>query len=65
MKAGEKVGHLKNAPSHLITPLDTSDNMKKEGYEIKNDQERWKMDHWIKNYDLKDMALHSVEALPI
>ena len=45
MKAGEKY-ILENAPSQFdSTPLDTSDNMKKEGYEIKMTKKRWKMDH--------------------
>ena len=66
MKAGEKY-ILENAPSQFdSTPLDTSDNMKKEGYEIKMTKKdgKWTIDTSSKNYDLKDMA-HSVEALDI
>ena len=65
MKAGEKY-ILENAPSQFdSTPLDTSDNMKKEGYEIKMTKKdgKWTIDTSSKNYELKDMAPHSVEAL--
>ena len=58
MKAGEKY-ILENAPSQFdSTPLDTSDNMKKEGYEIKMTKKdgKWTIDTSSKNYDLKDMA---------
>lgn len=46
MKAGEKY-ILENAPSQFdSTPLDTSDNMKKEGYEIKMTKKdgKWTID---------------------
>lgn len=58
MKAGEKY-ILENAPSQFeSTPLDTSDNMKREGYEIKMTKKdgKWTIDTSSKNYDLKDMA---------
>ena len=58
MKAGEKY-ILENAPSQFdSTPLDTSDNMKKEGYEIKMTKKdgKWTIDTSSKNYELKDMA---------
>ena len=58
MKAGEKY-ILENAPSQFdSTPLDTSDNMQKEGYEIKMTKKdgKWKIDTSSKNYNLKDMA---------
>ena len=58
MKAGEKY-ILENAPSQFdSTPLDTSDNMQKEGYEIKMTKKdgKWTIDTSSKNYDLKDMA---------
>ena len=58
MKAGEKY-ILENAPSQFdSTPLDTSDNMKKEGYEIKMTKKdgKWTIDTSSKNYNLKDMA---------
>ena len=58
MKAGEKY-ILENATSQFdSTPLDTSDNMKKEGYEIKMTKKdgKWTIDTSSKNYDLKDMA---------
>ena len=58
MKAGEKY-ILENAPSQFdSTPLDTSDNMKKEGYEIKLTKKdgKWTIDTSSKNYELKDMA---------
>ena len=58
MKAGEKY-ILENAPSQFdSTPLDTSDNMKKEGYEIKMTKKdgKWTIDTSSKNYSLKDMA---------
>ena len=58
MKAGEKY-ILENAPSQFdSTPLDTSDNMKKEGYEIKMTKKdgKWTIDTSSKNYDLKDLA---------
>ena len=58
MKAGEKY-ILENAPSQFdSTPLDTSDNMKKEGYEIKMTKKdgKWTIDTSSKNYDLIDMA---------
>ncbi|MBZ2096776.1 DUF4352 domain-containing protein [Streptococcus oralis] len=58
MKAGEKY-ILENAPSQFdSTLLDTSDNMKKEGYEIKMTKKdgKWTIDTSSKNYDLKDMA---------
>ena len=58
MKAGEKY-ILENAPSQFdSTPLDTSDNMQKEGYEIKMTKKdgKWTIDTSSKNYNLKDMA---------
>ena len=58
MKAGEKY-ILENAPSQFdSTPLDTSDNMQKEGYEIKMTKKdgKWTIDTSSKNYKLKDMA---------
>ena len=58
MKAGEKY-ILENAPSQFdSTPLDTSDNMKKEGYEIKMTKKdgKWTIDTSSKNYNLSDMA---------
>ena len=58
MKAGEKY-ILENAPSQFeSTPLDTSDSMKREGYEIKMTKKdgKWTIDTSSKNYDLKDMA---------
>ena len=58
MKAGEKY-ILENAPSQFdSTPLDTSDNMQKEGYEIKISTKdgKWTIDTSSKNYNLKDMA---------
>ena len=58
MKAGEKY-ILENAPSQFdSTPLDTSDNMQKEGYEIKITKKdgKWTIDTSSKNYNLKDMA---------
>ena len=58
MKAGEKY-ILENAPSQFdSTPLDTSDNMQKEVYEIKrtNKDGKWTIDTSSKNYNLKDMA---------
>ena len=58
MKAGEKY-ILENAPSLFdSTPLDTSDNMQKEGYEIKMTKKdgKWTIDTSSKNYKLKDMA---------
>lgn len=58
MKAGEKY-ILENAPSQFdSTPLDTSDNMQKEGYEIKMSKKdgKWTIDTSSKNYKLKDMA---------
>ena len=60
MKAGEKY-ILENAPSQFdSTPLDTSDNMKKEGYEIKMTKKdgKWTIDTSSKNYDLKDTRVH-------
>ena len=58
MKAGEKY-ILENAPSQFdSTPLDTSDNMQKEGYEIKMTKKdgKWTIDTSSKNYNLQDMA---------
>ena len=58
MKAGEKY-ILENAPSQFdSTPIDTSDNMQKEGYEIKMTKKdgKWTIDTSSKNYNLKDMA---------
>ena len=58
MKAGEKY-ILENAPSQFeSTPLDTSDSMRKEGYEIKMTKKdgKWTIDTSSKNYDLNDMA---------
>ena len=58
MKAGEKY-ILENAPSQFdSTPLDTSDNMQKEGYEIKMTKKdgKWTIVTSSKNYNLKDMA---------
>lgn len=58
MKAGEKY-ILENAPSQFdSTPLDTSDSMQKEGYEIKMTKKdgKWTIDTSSKNYNLKDMA---------
>ena len=58
MKAGEKY-ILENAPSQFeSTPLDTSNSMRKEGYEIKMTKKdgKWTIDTSSKNYDLKDMA---------
>ena len=58
MKAGKKY-ILENAPSQFdSTPLDTSDNMQKEGYEIKMTKKdgKWTIDTSSKNYNLKDMA---------
>ena len=58
MKAGEKY-ILENAPSQFDSaPLDTSDNMQKEGYEIKMTKKdgKWTIDTSSKNYNLKDMA---------
>ena len=58
MKAGEKY-ILENAPSQFdSTPLDTSDNMQKEGYEIKMTKKdgKWTIDTSSKNYNLKDIA---------
>ena len=58
MKAGEKY-ILENAPSQFdSTPLDTSDNMQKEGYEIKMTKKdgKWTIDTSSKNYNLKNMA---------
>ena len=58
MKAGEKY-ILENAPSQFdSTPLDTSDNMQKEGYEIKMTKKdgKWTIDTSSKNYNLKYMA---------
>ena len=58
MKAGEKY-ILENAPSQFeSTPLDTSNSMRKEGYEIKMTKKdgKWTVDTSSKNYDLKDMA---------
>ena len=58
MKAGEKY-ILENAPSQFdSTPLDTSDHMQKEGYEIKMTKKdgKWTIDTSSKNYNLKDMA---------
>ena len=58
MKAGEKY-ILENAPSQFdSTPLDTSDNMQKEGSEIKMTKKdgKWTIDTSSKNYNLKDMA---------
>ena len=58
MKAGEKYS-LENAPSQFeSTPLDTSNSMRKEGYEIKMTKKdgKWTIDTSSKNYDLKDMA---------
>ncbi len=58
MKAGEKY-ILENAPSQFdSTPLDTSDNMQKEGYEIKMTKKdgKWTIDTSSKNYNLSDMA---------
>ena len=58
MKSGEKY-ILENAPSQFdSTPLDTSDNMQKEGYEIKMTKKdgKWTIDTSSKNYNLKDMA---------
>ena len=58
MKAGEKY-ILENAPSQFdSTPLDTSDNMQKEGYEIKMTKKdgKWTIDTSSKNYNLKDMV---------
>ncbi|WP_223330841.1 DUF5105 domain-containing protein, partial [Streptococcus mitis] len=58
MKAGEKY-ILENAPSQFeSTPLDTSDSMRKEGYEIKMSKKdgKWTIDTSSKNYDLNDMA---------
>ena len=58
MKAGEKY-ILENAPSQFdSTPLDTSDNMQKEGYEIKMTKKdgKWTIDTSSNNYNLKDMA---------
>ena len=58
MKAGEKY-ILENAPSQFdSTPLDTNDNMQKEGYEIKMTKKdgKWTIDTSSKNYNLKDMA---------
>ena len=58
MKAGEKY-ILENAPSQFeSTPLDTSDSMKREGYEIKMTKKdgKWTIDTSSKNYDLKDMT---------
>lgn len=58
MKAGEKY-ILENAPSQFdSTPLDTGDNMQKEGYEIKMTKKdgKWTIDTSSKNYNLKDMA---------
>ena len=58
MKAGEKY-ILENAPSQFYsTPLDNSDNMQKEGYEIKMTKKdgKWTIDTSSKNYNLKDMA---------
>ncbi|MBT0950938.1 DUF5105 domain-containing protein [Streptococcus infantis] len=58
MKAGEKY-ILENAPSQFdSTPLDTSDNMQKEGYEIRMTKKdgKWTIDTSSKNYNLKDMA---------
>ena len=58
MKAGEKY-ILENAPSQFeSTPLDTSNSMRKEGYEIKMTKKdgKWTIDTSSKNYSLKDMA---------
>ena len=58
MKAGEKY-ILENEQSQFdSTPLDTSDNMQKEGYEIKMTKKdgKWTIDTSSKNYNLKDMA---------
>ena len=58
IKAGEKY-ILENAPSQFdSTPLDTSDNMQKEGYEIKMTKKdgKWTIDTSSKNYNLSDMA---------
>lgn len=58
MKAGEKY-ILENAPSQFeSTPLDTSNSIRKEGYEIKMTKKdgKWTIDTSSKNYDLKDMA---------
>ena len=58
MKAGEKY-ILEKAPSQFdSTPLDTSDSMQKEGYEIKMTKKdgKWTIDTSSKNYNLKDMA---------
>lgn len=62
MKAGEKY-ILENAPSQFdSTPLDTSDNMQKEGYEIKMTKKdgKWTIDTSSKNYNLKIWHVHSV-----
>ena len=58
MKAGEKY-ILENASSQFDSiPLDTSDSMRKEGYEIKMTKKdgKWTIDTSSKNYDLNDMA---------
>ena len=62
MKAGEKY-ILENAPSQFdSTPLDTSDNMQKEGYEIKMTKKdgNGQSTHLLRTITYKIWHVHSV-----